>query len=47
MPKSYKKIKTKTIMVTKNCSGDCTTECGSTDGSAPDPWEVKAVRLTR
>ena len=47
MPKSYKKIKTKTIMVTKNCSGDCTSECGSTDGSAPDPWEVKAVRLTR
>lgn len=46
MPKSYpKQIRTKTVMVTKNCSGNCTSLCGTTDGDDAAPWELRAASL--
>ncbi len=47
MDKSYKKIKSKAVIVTKYCGGDCATACGSTDGTLPEAWEVRSVSLTR
>ena len=43
----YKRIKSKAIVVTKYCGGDCTTSCGSTDGTLPQPWELTSVSLTK
>jgi hypothetical protein len=43
--KEYKKIKSKVIYVRKNCGGSCMTNCGGTDGTLPQSWELKAVGL--
>ncbi|MBW7881982.1 MAG: pilus assembly protein [Caldilineaceae bacterium] len=45
MPKSYHKITTKAILVTKDCSGKCFASCGATDGTPAQPWEVRAASL--
>ena len=47
MPKSYKKISTKTIIVTKSCSGQCMCYCGSGSDRPPEPWEVRAASLSQ
>jgi hypothetical protein len=36
--------KDKAILVTMTCDG-CVTECGSTTGEVPEPWEMTAVSL--
>ncbi len=46
MPKSFKKVKITAVMVTKDC-GACTTECGATDGSPAEPWELRASNLVK
>jgi hypothetical protein len=43
----YKRLKGKVIWAKVNCRNSCTTFCGSTDGTPPNPWEVTAVSLTR
>ncbi|MGL4649531.1 MAG: pilus assembly protein TadG-related protein [Caldilineaceae bacterium] len=43
--KIYKKIKSKVVYVRKNCGGSCMTNCGGTDGTAAQPWELRAVGL--
>ncbi|MBE2238351.1 MAG: pilus assembly protein [Caldilineaceae bacterium] len=45
MPKSIKKISSKAVLVTKDCSGNCMTFCGSTTGEPPKPWEMRAASL--
>jgi Flp pilus assembly protein TadG len=47
MPSNIKKIKSKAIIASKYCGGDCTTTCGSTDGSAAAPGELRAVSLVK
>jgi hypothetical protein len=41
----YKKMKSKVIIVEKSCDSNCMTSCGSSDGTLPQPWEVRAVGL--
>ncbi len=45
MPKSYKKITSKAIFATKDCSGNCMTFCGTTTGQPAEPWELRAASL--
>lgn len=45
MPKTIKKITSKAILATKDCSGDCMTFCGSTSGEPAQPWELRAASL--
>lgn len=45
-PKIYTKVKSKAIIVSKNCGG-CVTYCGSTNGTPPNSWELRAVNLIR
>ncbi len=47
MDKSYKKIKSKAIIVTKVCGGACATSCGSTNGALPETWQLRAVSITK
>jgi hypothetical protein len=47
MPKSYKKIKTKTILVTKECGGECMTFCGTAGEDPAEPWELRAASLSQ
>jgi hypothetical protein len=48
MPKSYdKRLKTKTVMVTKSCSNQCVDLCGTTAGDPGEPWELRAASLTK
>lgn len=42
-----KTVKSAVAVVSRRCDGACTTSCGSTDGTAPEPWEVTAVSLTK
>jgi hypothetical protein len=46
MPKSYTKVKITAVMVTKSCDA-CTTECGTTDGTVGEPWELRASSLVK
>ncbi len=47
-PKEYKELKNaKVVRARINCSGACTTACGSTDGTPAMPWQVTATGLTR
>jgi hypothetical protein len=46
MPKSYKKVKITAVLVTKDCR-PCTTECGWTDGTPGEPWELRASNLVQ
>lgn len=45
MPKTYKKITSKAILATKDCSGNCMTFCGTTTGQPAEPWELRAASL--
>lgn len=47
MPKSYKKITTKTIIVSKACEEDsCVSFCGTTGTDEPaQPWELRAASI--
>lgn len=47
MPKTYKKITTKTILVTKDCSQQCMTACGAASDTVAQPWELRAVSLSQ
>jgi hypothetical protein len=42
----YKKQKGKAIRGRINCGNECTTGCGGTDGTPPEPWQLTAVSLT-
>jgi Flp pilus assembly protein TadG len=44
---TLKKIKSKAIVVSRRCDGACMTNCGSTDGENPEPWQVTAASLIR
>lgn len=44
-PALYNKAKGKLVWAKVSCSGQCMTACGSTDGTPPEPWELKAVGL--
>lgn len=47
-PKVYKELKNaKVVRARINCSGACTTACGSTDGTPAQPWQLTATGLTR
>jgi Flp pilus assembly protein TadG len=35
----------KVVKARKLCEGDCGSECGTTSGGAPQPWQVRAVSL--
>lgn len=37
----------KVIEVSVNCGGECATNCGGTDGTPPNPWDIKAVSLIK
>lgn len=37
----------KVIVVRLNCDQSCVSSCGSTDGSPPNPWDMKAVSLIK
>ena len=43
----YSKQKGKGVKVKMNCNGDCVTACGGTDGTPAEPWQLKAVSLTK
>lgn len=45
MPKTYKKITSKAVLATKDCSGNCMTFCGTTTGQPAEPWELRAASL--
>ncbi len=45
MPKTIKKITSKAVLATKDCSGNCMTFCGGTDGDPAAPWELRAASL--
>jgi len=47
MPKSYTKIKSKAILVTKDCGGSCMTFCGSASDTPAEPWELRAASLSQ
>ncbi len=44
-PSDTEKLKGKVVLGTLNCSGNCMSSCGSTDGTAPEPWQVTAVSI--
>jgi len=43
----YKTQHGKVIRARINCGNECTTSCGSTDGTPPEPWQLTAVSLTK
>jgi Flp pilus assembly protein TadG len=43
----YKKVKGKIIWANVDCAGRCMTSCGGTDGTVPQPWQLKAVSILR
>lgn len=45
MPKTIKKITSKAVLATKDCSGNCMTFCGGTNGEPAAPWELRAASL--
>ena len=47
MPKSYKKVTSKAILVTKDCSNACMTFCGSASDTPALPWELRAASLSQ
>jgi hypothetical protein len=45
MPPSIKKLHSKAVYAIKDCSGNCMTFCGGTDGEPAAPWELRAASL--
>ncbi len=45
MPKTIRKITSMAVLATKDCSGNCMTFCGGTDGEPAEPWELRAASL--
>ncbi|MEZ4864552.1 MAG: pilus assembly protein TadG-related protein [Caldilineaceae bacterium] len=46
-PPTYTPKTSKVVIVSRDCSGACTSSCGSTDGTPAQPWEMTAVSLTK
>jgi hypothetical protein len=45
MPRTIRKITSMAVLATKDCSGNCMTFCGGTDGEPAEPWELRAASL--
>jgi Flp pilus assembly protein TadG len=43
----YKKVKGKIVWANVDCNSRCMTSCGGTDGTVPQPWQLKAVSILR
>ena len=40
-------VKGKVIWASVDCASRCMTSCGGTDGTVPQPWQLKAVSILR
>jgi Flp pilus assembly protein TadG len=45
MPRTIRSITSMAVLATKDCSGNCMTFCGSTNGEPAAPWELRAASL--